>query len=72
MKQDLITSPEQLLSPTEAARTKGLTLNQLKYHMTKPGAPVPVYVGRFRHPFYYERDIEAWSPNLQPQKGGKR
>lgn len=59
----------QLLSPTEAARAKGLRLNQLKYHLTKPGAPMPVLVGKLQHPFFYESDIEAWQPNLQPQKG---
>lgn len=62
-----MTDVTQLLTPTEAAALKEMSLNRLKYHLAKPGAPPPVVVGA-GHVFYARGDIEQWRPALQPKK----
>ncbi len=58
-----------LLTPTEAARFKDMTLNHFKYHLKNdPSAPRPVLVGRFRHAFYREDDLKAWKPKLRTKE----
>ncbi len=52
----------QLLTPTEAARLKEMKLNRFKYYVKTGSAPQPVLVGRFKHPFYDEGEIQAWNP----------
>lgn len=69
MPENAITPTDHLLSPSEAASSKGLTIRQFIYHMARPGAPKPVFIGKYKHPFYDEAEIAAWQPNLQPQKG---
>ena len=53
---------DALLSPTEAARLMGMTLNQFKHHLKNPAAPQPVLIGRFGHRFYREDELLAWTP----------
>lgn len=52
----------ELLTPTESARFMNMSLNQFKHHLTRPGAPQPVLVGRFRHQFYRESQLKTWKP----------
>ena len=58
----------KLLSPTESARLKGMTLNKFKYHIIKEGAPRPVFVGENGHPFFWKADIAAWKPTKRKTK----
>jgi len=53
---------DQLLTPTEAARVKDMALNRFKYYVKAGRAPQPVFVGRFKHPFYVESEVQAWTP----------
>jgi hypothetical protein len=59
---DLEQELKKMLTPTEAARLKGMKLNKFKYHITKPHAPRPVFVGEHCHPFYYKAEIAKWEP----------
>ena len=57
----------QLLSPTEAAHAKDMSLNQFKYHIAKPNAPKPFIVGN-AHPFYDREQIRLWKPSRMVKK----
>ena len=57
-----------LLSPTESARLKGMSLNKFKYHIVKPGAPRPTFVGEHGHPFYDKNDVAKWQPTKRKTK----
>ena len=57
----------QLLTPTEAARRKGLSLNHLKYLLSSRGGLTPVVVGD-RHVFYIRSQVDAWTPITKPKK----
>lgn len=72
MKENAHIQIDQLLRPTEAARLKGMSLNQFKHHLSRPDAPTPILVGVFKHPHYDMRAVEAWQPNLEPAKGKRR
>ena len=61
----------KLLTPTEASRLKGMSLNQFKYHIVKADAPRPVFVGENGHPFYYKADIAKWEPVKRRGKSTK-
>ena len=61
---------KQLVTATEAATLKGISLNRFKYHIAKPGAPEPVVIGN-GHVFYDKRKIRAWKPiKVTQQQGG--
>ncbi len=60
-----------MLTPTGAARLKGMALNKFKHHIAKDGAPEPILFGVDRFKVYDRREIEAWKPNVQPQKRRK-
>jgi hypothetical protein len=53
---------DHLVSPTEAAHLKGMSLNLFKYHIQKPGAPTFVLVGVNKHEYYDKREIIKWKP----------
>ncbi len=72
MNENAYIELNQLLTPTEAARAKGMRLNKFKYHASKIDAPKAVVVGKHRHPYYVEAEIAAWQPCLHPQKGNKK
>lgn len=57
-----------LLTPTEAARLKGMKLNRFKYHIGKPAAPKPHLVGEYGHPFFLRDDIIRWQPTERSKK----
>jgi predicted DNA-binding transcriptional regulator AlpA len=58
----VITDENQLLSQSEAAALKEMSLNAFKYRLNhQAGAPKPVVIGR-GHLFYRESEILAWKP----------
>ena len=61
LEQELTT----LLTPTEAARLKGMRLNRFKYHLDKPDAPRPVFVGPSGRPHYRLDEVRRWKPTLR-------
>lgn len=65
MQQNDVMTKDQLLTPTEAARAKGMSLNQLKHHLKNPGAPAPILVGLHRHKFYDVEQIQNWQPKVR-------
>lgn len=59
-----------LLTPTEAARSKGLTLNHFKYLLATQPGPEPVAVGR-SHVFYQAAEVAAWQPRVTKKRKTK-
>jgi len=55
-----------LITPTEAAVLKRMTLNTFKYRTKQEGAPQPVIVGS-GHVFYRLCEVKAWKPKTQPK-----
>ena len=60
----------QMLTPTEAAKLKGWSLNTFKYRAAKDDAPQPIAVGG-GEVRYVEAEIREWNPPQQ-LKGRKR
>lgn len=63
----MILDETQLLTPTEAANSKGFSLNHFKYLLTHQGGLTPVVIGN-GHTFYDRAEVEAWEPKTQPKK----
>lgn len=63
---------EQLVTVTEAAKAKKMTVELLRHHLKKPDAPKPVYIGREHHRFYDVNEIEAWKPKRDLRRAGRR
>ena len=59
----------KLVTPTRAARLKGMPLNSFKYRVRKDGAPRPVFVGEDGDIYYYKTDILAWKPAKRKARG---
>lgn len=59
----------QLLSPTEAAKMKGLTLNAFKYRLREHGGLNEIVIGD-QHKFYLRSEVKAWNPPIKT--GGRK
>lgn len=51
-----------LLTPTEAARAKRMSLQLFKYYLRDPGSPVPVVIGKSRQRFFWPDEVKQWVP----------
>lgn len=58
----------QLVTPSEAAKLKDMTLNLFLYYTRLNRGPKPVLVGMFGHTFYHVNDVREWSPDKQRPK----
>lgn len=67
----MIDDETQLLTPTEAADLKGMSLNAFKYRASKPPAPQPVIIGS-GHVFYRRDEVMAWKPTIHKHNRGKK
>ena len=63
----MIPDETQLLTPTEAAKSKGFSLNHFKYLLAQQGGLNQIIIGN-RHIFYDRAQVEAWNPKTQPKK----
>ena len=57
----------ELLTPTEAAASKNMSLQLFKHYLKKPGAPKPLHVGKRRDRYFWPDEIANWNPK-QPKQ----
>jgi hypothetical protein len=62
---------KQLVTPTEAAILKGLSLNLFKHYLKRPDAPKAVIVGD-GHVFYERNEVKAWKLIRKAQKNTRK
>ena len=63
----MIKDETQLVTPTEAAALKGMSLNSFKYRIATQGGLERVIVGD-GHVFYMREAVKAWNPVVQVKK----
>jgi hypothetical protein len=60
----------ELLTLSEAARLKSMSLNKFKYHALRGRVPLAVGIGMDPIPFWYRADVLAWNPNNKNTRKG--
>ena len=58
-----------LLTATEAAASKGMSLQLFKHYLGKSGAPKPLHVGKSRCRYFWPDEIATWNPKQPKQEG---
>ena len=51
-----------VVSATQAAASKGLSIQMFKYYLKKPGAPKPLLVGVSKDRYFWPEEVARWNP----------